>query len=142
MNKTTYMMKKDEIKRDWYIVDASEAPLGRVSSKIAMCLMGKNKPEYTPHMDMGGFVIVVNAANTQLTGKKLDNKIYYKHTGYPGGIKDMTARDMLEKKPEDVIIKSVKGMLPKNKLAARMLTRLKVYKGSDHKHEAQQPKKI
>jgi len=142
MNKTTYMMKKGEISRDWYIVDASTESLGRISTKVAMCLMGKNKPEYTPHMDMGGFVIVVNADKLKLTGNKLDDKLYYRHSGYPGGIKEVNARDMIKKKPEEVIIKSIKGMLPKNKLAANMLTRLKVYRDANHKHEAQQPQKI
>jgi large subunit ribosomal protein L13 len=135
-------MKKSEIKRDWYVVDASETPLGRMSTKIAMCLMGKNKPEYTPHMDMGDFVIVINAGKVKLTGKKLDDKMYYSHSGYPGSIKEKTAKEMIEKKPEDVIIKSVKGMLPKNKIAANMLKRLKVFKYDEHKHEAQRPKKL
>ncbi len=135
-------MKKDEIKRNWYIADASKEALGRVATKVAMCLMGKNKPEYTPHMDMGDFVIVVNAANIKVTGKKLDGKKYYSHSGYPGGIKEKTLGEMLEKNPEDVIFKAVKGMLPKNKIAANMLKRLKVYCDAEHSHEAQQPKEI
>ncbi len=136
----TYMAKANEIKRDWYVVDASSAPVGRLASDIAMRLMGKNKPVYTPHIDVGDFVVVVNARNAKFTGKKYDNKIYYSHTGYPGGIKEKTANELLEKKPKEVIMKAVKGMLPKNKLASKMLKRLKVYSGSEHKQQAQQPK--
>jgi len=142
MKKSTYMMKKEEINREWFLVDASEAPLGRLSTKIAMCLMGKNKPTYTPHADMGDCVVVINAAKLVLTGKKMDDKVYYKHTGYPGGIRETNARKMLEKKPADIIMKSVKGMLPKNKIASNMLTRLKVVSGPEHKYQAQLPKKI
>lgn len=138
--KTTFMAKNEEVKRQWFVVDAEGLVLGRLATKIAMTLMGKTKPEYTPHADSGDFVIVLNAEKIRLTGKKLNDKIYYSHSGYPGGITDINAKDLLATKPADVITLAVKGMLPRNRLAFKMLTRLKVYKGAEHNHEAQQPK--
>ena len=135
-------MKLSEIKREWYVVDAADQVVGRLASKIAMTLMGKNRPDYTPHIDGGNFVVVLNAGKIKLTGNKLDDKMYYSHTGYAGGIKEINAKDLLEKKPEEVIIKAVKGMLPKNKLAANMMKRLKVYAADEHSHDAQQPKAL
>lgn len=124
------------------MVDAEDMVLGRLASHIAHVLRGKNKPTFTPHVDMGDFVVVVNAEKVRLTGNKLDGKIYYRHSGYPGGIKSMTARELLEKKPEQLIRKAVKGMLPKNRLGRQMFSKLKVYVGPDHPHQAQQPEKI
>ena len=138
--KTTQVAKKEEVTRDWYLVDAENQVLGRVATQIANVLRGKNKPTYTPSVDTGDFVIVVNAEKIALTGKKLADKVYYSHSGFPGGIKSITAGKLLDKKPEDLIRIAVKGMLPKNKLARHMLNKLKIYSGSVHPHEAQQPK--
>jgi large subunit ribosomal protein L13 len=138
----TQVAKKDEVSRDWYVVDVENQVLGRVATQIANVLRGKNKPTYTPSVDTGDFVIVINADKIALTGKKLSDKVYYHHTGFPGGSKSITAGKLLEKKPEDVIKKAVKGMLPKNKLARHMLSKLKVYTGSEHPHKAQQPKTL
>ncbi len=138
----TYSAKKEDVQRQWVMVDAEEMVLGRLASHIAHVLRGKNKPIFTPHVDTGDFVVVVNAEKIRLTGNKLDNKIYYWHSGYPGGIKSMTARELLEKKPDQLIRKAVKGMLPKNRLGRQMLSKLKVYVGPDHPHQAQQPEKI
>lgn len=138
--KTTQVAKKEEVTRDWYLVDAENQVLGRVATQIANVLRGKNKPTYTPSVDTGDFVIVVNAEKIALTGKKLADKVYYSHSGFPGGIKSITAGKLLDKKPEDLIRIAVKGMLPKNKLARHMLNKLKIYSGSAHPHEAQQPK--
>ena len=137
---TTYTAKPGEIQRDWYIVDAEGQTLGRLSTRIADALRGKGKPVYTPHVDTGDFVIVVNAEKIRVTGKKLDDKMVRWHTGYPGGLKERTLREQLPRRPTEVIRKSVKGMLPKNRLAAQQLTKLKVYAGPDHPHAAQQPK--
>jgi len=136
---STVSAKKEEVQRKWYVVDADNVVLGRLASKVASVLKGKHKPIYTPHVDTGDFVIVVNAAKVQLTGRKRDEKTYYHHTGYPGGLKSITADKLLEKKPEDVINIAVKGMLPKNPLGRSMFTKLKVYAGSEHPHAAQKP---
>jgi large subunit ribosomal protein L13 len=136
----TYVAKTEEVKRDWYLVDVENQVLGRIATTIANVLRGKNKPTFTPSVDTGDFVIVVNAAKIALTGNKLADKTYYSHSGYPGGIKSITAGKLLEKKPEDLIKHAVKGMLPKNKLARHMLSKLKIYSGSEHPHKAQQPK--
>jgi large subunit ribosomal protein L13 len=136
------MLRKEDVKRDWYLVDATGKTLGRLASEIAKILMGKNKPTYTPHIDGGDFVVVVNAEKVFVTGKKLNQKIYYKHTGYFGHLKETTLKEMLEKKPEEVIRLAVRGMLPKNKLRDRRLKRLKVYAGPEHPHKSQNPKPI
>ena len=138
----TQVAKKDEVARDWYLVDADNKVLGRIATEIANILRGKNKPIYTPSVDTGDFVIVVNAEKIALTGKKLADKVYYSHSGFPGGLKEITAGKLIEKKPEDVIRKAVKGMLPKNKLARHMLSKLKIYAGPEHPHKAQQPKTL
>lgn len=140
--KTTQVAKKDEVTRDWYLVDVDNKVLGRVATEIANVLRGKNKPVYTPSVDTGDFVIVVNAEKIALTGNKSADKIYYSHSGFPGGLKEITAGKLMEKKPEDIIKKAVKGMLPKNKLARHMLKKLKIYSGTDHPHKAQQPKAL
>ena len=138
----TYVAKAEEVKRDWYLVDADSQVLGRIATTIANVLRGKNKPTFTPSVDTGDFVIVVNAAKIALTGNKLADKTYYSHSGYPGGIKSITAGKLIEKKPEALIKHAVKGMLPKNKLARHMLSKLKIYAGSEHPHKAQQPKAL
>lgn len=138
----TEVAKAENIKRDWYVIDAQEMVLGRLATGVANILRGKNKPTYTPSVDTGDFVVVVNAEKIALTGRKLADKVYYSHTGFPGGLKEITAGKLLEKKPEDLIKKAVKGMLPKNKLARHMLSKLKIYAGGEHPHSAQQPKTI
>ena len=140
--KTTKVAKKEEVTRDWFLVDADSKVLGRMATEIANILRGKKKPIYTPSVDTGDFVVVVNAEKIQLTGNKLADKMYHSHSGFPGGLKSITAGKLIEKKPEDLIRKAVKGMLPKNKLARHMLKKLKVYAGSAHPHEAQQPKTL
>jgi len=130
-------MKAGEIDKVWHVLDADGQTLGRLATKVAELLMGKHKPTYSPHLDMGDFVIVVNASRIRVTGNKLDGKIYYRHTGYVGGIKETPLREMLERHPDRVIEKAVKGMLPRNKLAGSLLRHLKVYAGPDHPHEAQ-----
>jgi len=135
----TQFAKKGEIERRWYVVDAKDAVLGRLATKIATYLRGKNKPVFTPNVDTGDFIIVINADKIRLTGRKLDNKIYYHHTGYIGGIKAQTAKSMMDKTPEKIIEKAVWGMLPKNTLGKQMLKKLKVYKGAEHPHKAQAP---
>ena len=135
----TRFAKKGEIERRWYVVDAKDAVLGRLATKIATYLRGKNKPVFTPNVDTGDFIIVINADKIRLTGRKLDDKIYYHHTGYIGGIKAKTARSMMDKQPEKIIEKAVWGMLPKNTLGKQMLKKLKVYKGAEHPHKAQAP---
>jgi large subunit ribosomal protein L13 len=136
----TQVAKTNEVTRDWYLVDVSEKVLGRVATRIADVLRGKTKPIFTPSVDTGDFVIVVNAEKILLTGNKLSDKMYYSHSGYPGGIKSINAGNLLEKNAADVLRKAVKGMLPKNKLASQMLKKLKIYTGSEHPHSAQQPK--
>jgi len=138
----TFVAKKEETTRDWYLVDVENQVLGRIATSIANVLRGKNKPTYTPSVDTGDFVIVVNAEKIALTGNKLADKTYYSHSGYPGGIKSITAGKLLEKKPEELLRHAVKGMLPKNKLARHMLNKLKIYSGSEHPHKAQQPKAL
>ncbi|HEV8687174.1 MAG TPA: 50S ribosomal protein L13 [Gaiellaceae bacterium] len=138
----TYNAKPGEIERRWYLVDAEGKTLGRLATHIADTLRGKNKPQFTPHVDTGDFVIVVNAEKIAVTGKKLDDKIYYRHSGYPGGLKERTLREQLERRPTEVIRAAVKGMLPRNKLARQQLTKLKVYAGPEHPHDAQAPKPL
>jgi len=138
----TKMFKKEEITKKWYVVDASGKTLGRLASRIATVLMGKHKPEYTPHVDTGDYVIVVNADKVVLTGKKLDQKFYYRHSGYPGGLKMISARQMLQKHPERLIYQAVKRMLPKTALGRKMLKKLKVYASPDHPHSAQKPEPL
>lgn len=135
----SYTARKGEVPRRWYVVDARGKTLGRLASRIAMVLRGKTKPTYTPHQDTGDFVVVVNAGQVQLTGRKLDQKIYYRHSGYPGGLKEISARLLLQKKPEEVLRHAVRGMLPKNSLGRHLLKKLKVYAAGDHPHQAQQP---
>ena len=142
MSMKTYNAKPGEIERRWYVVDAEGQTLGRLATRIADALRGKGKPQYTPHVDTGDFVVVVNAEKIAVTGKKLDEKIYYRHSGYPGGLKQRTLREQLERRPTEVLRKAVKGMLPKNKLAARQLTKLKIYAGPEHPHEAQAPQPL
>ena len=137
--RTTYTVKAGEIERKWYVVDAEGQNLGRLSSEIAKVLTGKHKPIYTPHLDTGDFVIVINAEKIQVTGKKLDQKLYRRHSGHPGGLKETNLRTMLDKKPEEVLYHSIKGMLPKKALGAKMLKKLKVCVGPEHEHEAQKP---
>ena len=135
----TYQATKEELDRKWYLVNAEGKVLGRLSTELAKILKGKNKPIYTPHLDTGDFVVVVNAAKVTLTGKKLKDKIYYHHTGYPGGIKQVSAEKLLAKKPTEMIRMAVKGMLPKNSLGRQMIRKLKIYSGPNHPHEAQRP---
>src|SRR5688500_14596766 len=136
----TWTAKQNEVERRWYVVDAEGQTLGRLATRIADALRGKRKPEYTPHVDTGDFVIVVNAEKIRVTGDKLAQKTYYRHTGYPGGIRSRTLAEMLDRRPEEVIRKAVKGMLPRNRLARAQLRKLKVYAGPEHPHQAQQPK--
>jgi large subunit ribosomal protein L13 len=142
----TYMAKKEDagvtFRREWYVVDATGVPLGRLASKIATILQGKHKPTYTPHFDVGDYVIVVNAEKVKLTGKKLDQKLYYRHTGYIGHLYSMPYRKLIARRPELPIKLAVRRMLPKNKLGRRMLRKLKVYAGPDHPHQAQRPTSI
>jgi large subunit ribosomal protein L13 len=138
----TYTAKPGEIERRWYVVDAEGRNLGRLATRIADQLRGKNKPQFTPHVDTGDFVVVVNAEKIAVTGKKLDEKIYYRHSGYPGGLKERTLREQLDRRPTEVLRLAVKGMLPKNKLAARQLTKLKIYAGPEHPHTAQSPETL
>lgn len=135
----SFMASPSTIERKWYVVDATGHTLGRLASEIASILRGKNKPTYTPHIDTGDYVIVVNADKIQVTGKKLDQKVYYNHSDYVGGMKETTLREKMAKKPEDVIYLAVKGMLPKGALGREMITKLHVYAGADHKHQAQKP---
>ncbi|HHX36561.1 MAG TPA: 50S ribosomal protein L13 [Clostridiaceae bacterium] len=139
---STYVAKSDDIQRKWYVVDAADQTLGRLATQIAMVLMGKNKPEYTPSVECGDYVVVVNAAKVNLTGRKLEQKTYNYHTNYPGGLRQINYAAMLQKKPEKVIQLAVKGMLPKNKLGRQMLKKLKVYADAEHMHQAQQPEEL
>ena len=138
----TYSPSSKEITRDWVIVDAADKVLGRLASQIAQRLRGKHKPEFAPHMDAGDFVVVVNADKLAVTGRKLDQKMYYRHSGWIGGLKETVMRDMMASKSDQVLIKAVKGMLPKNRLGRQMLKKLKVYPGAEHPHAAQQPKPL
>ena len=135
----TYMAKASDIQRKWYVIDAEGVVLGRLASQVASILRGKNKPTYTPYVDTGDYVIILNADKVVLTGKKLDDKIYYKHSGYAGGLKETPYRRLLAEKPEFVIKHAVNGMLPKGPLGRKMAKKLKVYAGSEHNHQAQQP---
>lgn len=137
--KNTYMQKKEDLVRNWYVIDAEGENLGRVATKVATVLRGKHKPTYTPHIDCGDFVIVVNASKVNLTGKKLDDKIYYNHSGYTGGLRERTARVMRDNYPVEMIERAVKGMLPKGRLGRQMYKKLFVYEGSEHPHMAQKP---
>lgn len=138
MNKT-YMANAQTIERKWYVVDATDLVLGRLSTEVASLLKGKLKPTWTPHVDCGDYVIIVNAEKVLLTGSKLDGKLYYRHSGYPGGLKSRTAKRMLELQPQKVLEKSIRGMLPKNRLGDDMYRKLYVYAGSEHPHQAQKP---
>jgi large subunit ribosomal protein L13 len=142
VKKYTYSAKTSENPGNWYVVDASDAILGRLASVVASRLRGKHNPAYTPHADAGDWIIVINADKIRLTGNKLDKKKYYRHSGYIGGLKTITARNLLEKRPEDVVRFAVKGMLPKNRLGRKIFKKLKVYAGADHPHEAQQPEML
>jgi len=135
----TMFPKKDEVQREWYVADAEGKTLGRLSTQVARVLMGKHTPAYAPHVDTGGFVVIINAEKVKLTGKKLTDKIYYRHSQYPGGLKQQTAGELLAKHPTRVIEYAVRGMLPKNKLGSRLIRKLKVYAGDQHPHQAQQP---
>jgi large subunit ribosomal protein L13 len=138
----TYSAKPGEVTREWYLVDAEGKTLGRLATQIADTLRGKRKPQYTPHVDTGDFVIVVNADKIQVTGNKLDQKRYYRHSGYPGGLRSRTLREQLERRPTEVLRVAVKGMLPKNRLARQQITKLKIYAGPEHPHEAQNPRPL
>jgi large subunit ribosomal protein L13 len=140
--KKTYSAKKSDITRQWHIVDAEGAVLGRMASKVASILKGKHKPIYTPSIDTGDHVVIINAEKVKLTGKKLENKIYWRHSGYTGGIRSQTAADIMEKSPEKVIRHAIAGMLPKNTIGRKMIKKLKIYVGPDHPHTAQQPKPL
>lgn len=135
----TYSAKPGSVKQDWYVVDASGKTLGRLATEIALRLRGKHKPEYTPHVDTGDFIVVVNAEKVAVTGKKATDKIYHHHTGYPGGIKNISFQKLIDYKPERVIEMAVRGMLPKNPLGRAMFRKLKIYAGAEHPHAAQQP---
>ena len=138
----TYALRASEIQRNWYIVDAEGKTLGKVASVVAQVLRGKHKPTFSPHLDNGDCVIVVNAGRVRVTGNKPDQKVYYRHTGYPGGLRATTLKDMLERHPTRVIQHAVRGMLPKNRLGRKMIKKLKVYAGSEHRHAAQQPRPL
>lgn len=138
----TFSAKPADIKKNWLLIDAEDVPLGRLSSKAASLLRGKHKPEFTPHMDTGDYVIIINAEKAALTGKKMTDKLYFRHTGYPGGEKFTSAEEMLEKNPTSLVMKAVRGMLPKNKLGRKILKNLRVYAGPVHTQEAQKPEKI
>ena len=135
----TYSMKRDEIAKDWLVIDASDIPLGRLATRVATFLRGKHKPTFTPHLDMGDNVVVINARDVKLTGQKIDKKVYLTYSGYIGGLKRTPIRKMMERRPEQVIMHAVKGMLPKTRLGRRQLTHLRVYTGAEHPHQAQQP---
>ncbi|MCR5145858.1 MAG: 50S ribosomal protein L13 [Clostridia bacterium] len=139
MNNTTYVLKGNEIERKWYIIDAANKPLGRVATEAAKLLKGKHKPTYTPNMDAGDHVIILNVSEAIFTGKKLDQKVYRHHSGYIGGMKETTARVMMEKNPEKAMMLAIKGMLPKNTLGRQMLKKVRIYAGSEHDNAAQKP---
>ena len=142
MKKFTSSAKSSDNPQKWYVVDANGAILGRLASQVAQRLRGKHRPNFTPHADTGDWVIVINADKIALTGRKMDQKIYYRHSGYIGGLKEITAKELLAKKPEEMVRLAVKGMLPKNKLGRRLFKKLKVYSGNTHPHESQQPEAI
>ena len=136
---TTYMAKPSEVEKKWYVLDASDKPLGRVASEAARLLRGKHKPTFTPHIDTGDHVIVINAEKAILTGKKLDQKYYYHHSGYPGGIKSISYRRLMETKPELAMELAIKGMIPHNRLGRQIMKKVRVYRGEEHRHQAQKP---
>lgn len=138
----TFSAKPDSVKREWYVVDATNQVLGRLASELARRLRGKHKPEYTPHVDTGDYIVVINADKVRVTGRKEEGKLYYRHSGKPGGLKTTTLKELRARAPERVIETAVKGMLPKNPLGRAMLTKLKVYTGPEHQHQAQQPKPL
>ena len=138
----TFMQRKEDVQRDWYVVDAEGQTLGRLASKVANVLRGKHKPTYTPHVDGGDYVIIVNAEKIVLTGNKLNNKIYYNHSRYTGGLRERTAKEMVEKYPVEMVERAVKGMLPKGRLGRQMYKKLFVYEGENHPHSAQMPKEL
>ena len=140
--KTTFMQKKEDVVRDWYVIDAENMPLGRVASKAAIMLRGKHKATYTPHIDCGDNIIIINASKVLLTGNKLEGKKYYDHSRYVGGLRERTAKEMKEKYPEEMMERAIKGMLPKGRLGRQMFKKLFVYEGAEHKHEAQKPEKL
>ena len=139
---STFIARKDEAERNWVLVDAKDQVLGRLAADVASILRGKTKPTYTPFIDAGDFVVIINAEKIKLTGRKMEQKMYYRHSGYMGGLKERTARQVMDKKPEEIIRHAVKGMLPKNSLGRSMYKKLKVYVGENHPHEAQQPQTI
>ncbi len=139
---STFIARKDEAERNWVLVDAKDQVLGRLAADVASILRGKTKPTYTPFIDVGDFVVIINAEKIKLTGRKMEQKMYYRHSGYMGGLKERTARQVMDKKPEEIIRHAVKGMLPKNSLGRSMFKKLKVYAGENHPHEAQQPQTI
>ncbi len=136
---TSYMQKKETVERKWFVIDAEGKPLGRVASKAALMLRGKHKPTFTPHIDCGDFIIIINASKAELTGNKLDNKMYYNHSMYPGGLRERTARTMRDKYPVEMMERAVKGMLPHNRLGRQMYKKLFVYEGANHEQQAQKP---
>ena len=138
----TFSAKPETVRRDWYVVDATDKTLGRLATELARRLRGKHKPEYTPHVDTGDYIVVVNAKNVKVTGRKLSDKMYYRHTGYIGNLKSANLEEMLENSPEQVIELAVKGMLPRNPLGRKMLSKLKVFAGPEHVHQAQQPQTL
>ena len=142
MPQKTYSAKPGEIERQWYVVDADGETLGRLATRIADTLRGKRKPVYTPHVDTGDFVVVINCERIRVTGNKLQEKIYSRHSGYPGGLRERTLAEQLQRRPEEVIRRAVRGMLPKNRLGRAQLTKLKVYRGAEHPHVAQQPQQL
>lgn len=142
MNQKTFSAKPSDVVRKWYVIDAADAPLGRVATKIATLLTGKGKPQFTAHIDCGDHVIVINAANLKVTGKKLEDKMYYRHSGYPGGLREDSLQNVLDKDPARAVFEAVRGMLPVNKLRDPRLARLKIYADAEHKHEAQKPEPL
>ncbi len=138
----TYSARPKDVKREWYVVNAAGVPLGRLASKVAHILRGKHKPIYTPHVDTGDYVVVINAEKVALSGRKAEKKVYYSYSGYPGGLKEITFKKAIKAKPEWVIEKAVRGMLPKNRLGNAMFRKLKVYAGPEHRHQAQRPKEL
>jgi len=142
MSQKTFSAKPSDVTRKWYVIDAAQAPLGRTATLVATLLTGKGKPQFTQHIDCGDFVVVTNAANIKVTGNKLADKMYYRHSGYPGGLKEATLKDVLERSPDRAIFEAVRGMLPVNKLRDPRLARLKIYAGTEHNHAAQKPEAI
>lgn len=142
VNAKTFSLKTADVTRTWYLIDAQDAPMGRVATKVANLLIGKSKPTYTPHIDGGDYVVVINAAKTVVTGDKETDKVYYRHSGFPGALKESTVKQVREKAPERLIEAAVKGMIPKNKLSSGRMARLKIFVGEEHAHTAQTPKKV